>query len=117
MWQREAFDYSANWKGTIPASSVKDRAAASMICRAEKRGDLQPGMTLIEPTSGNTGIALAMIAAVKGYPIELVMPANSTAERIQRCVRSEPKSFSRRLTNPWKERSTTRESEPPKTAT
>lgn len=70
-------------EGNNPASSVKDRAARSMIGRAEERGDLKPGMTLIEPTSGNTGIALAMIAASKGYPIELVMPANSTAERVR----------------------------------
>lgn len=70
-------------EGNNPASSVKDRAAASMIRRAEERGDLKPGMTLIEPTSGNTGIALAMIAAAKGYPIELVMTATSTVERIR----------------------------------
>lgn len=70
-------------EGNNPASSVKDRAASSMIRRAEERGDLKPGMTLIEPTSGNTGIALAMIAATKGYQIELVMPANSTVERVR----------------------------------
>lgn len=73
----------AKLEGNNPASSVKDRAARSMIQRAEDRGDLKPGMTLIEPTSGNTGIALAMIAASKGYPIELVMSANSTAERVR----------------------------------
>ncbi len=70
-------------EGNNPASSVKDRAASSMIRRAEERGDLKPGMTIIEPTSGNTGIALAMIAAAKGYSIELVMTATSTAERIR----------------------------------
>jgi len=66
-----------------PGSSVKDRAAKFMIEGAEKRGQLKPGVRIIEPTSGNTGIALALIAAVKGYEIELVMPENSTAERIQ----------------------------------
>lgn len=70
-------------EGNNPGGSVKDRPALSMVRRAEERGDLRPGMTLIEPTSGNTGIALAMIAAARGYPIELVMPAGSTAERIR----------------------------------
>jgi len=65
-----------------PGGSVKDRAALSMIEEAEKRGELKPGMRLVEATSGNTGIALAMIAGVKGYEIELVMPANSTKERV-----------------------------------
>ncbi len=65
-----------------PGGSVKDRAALWMIQEAEKRGELKPGMKLIEATSGNTGIALAMIAGVKGYSIELVMPENSTQERI-----------------------------------
>ncbi len=69
-------------EGNNPAGSVKDRPARSMILRAEERGDLRPGMRLIEPTSGNTGIALAMIAATRGYPIELVMPDNATAERV-----------------------------------
>src|SRR6188472_3021221 len=70
-------------EGNNPAGSVKDRPARSMILRAEARGDLRPGMRLIEPTSGNTGIALAMIASTRGYPIELVMPDNATAERVQ----------------------------------
>ncbi|MFO0740223.1 MAG: cysteine synthase CysM [Labilithrix sp.] len=70
-------------EGNNPGGSVKDRPARSMILRAEERGDLRPGMKLIEPTSGNTGIALAMIAAARGYEIELVMPENATAERVQ----------------------------------
>ncbi len=70
-------------EGQNPGSSVKDRAAWSMIRRAEERGDIRKGITLIEPTSGNTGIALAMIAAARGYPIELIMPANATAERVK----------------------------------
>jgi len=68
-------------EGTNPAGSVKDRPALSMITRAELRGDIQPGDKLIEATSGNTGIALAMAAAIKGYPITLIMPDNATAER------------------------------------
>jgi cysteine synthase B len=69
-------------EGNNPSSSVKDRAAKFMIEGAERRGELKPDVRIIEPTSGNTGIALAMIAAVKGLEIELVMPASSTSERI-----------------------------------
>lgn len=69
-------------EGNNPAGSVKDRPAWSMIRAAEERGELKPGVRLIEPTSGNTGIALAMVAAARGYQIELVMPENSTQERI-----------------------------------
>lgn len=68
-------------EGNNPGGSVKDRPARSMILRAEERGDLRPGVKLIEPTSGNTGIALAMIAAARGYAIELVMPESATVER------------------------------------
>ncbi|MCW8963219.1 MAG: cysteine synthase CysM, partial [Gammaproteobacteria bacterium] len=68
-------------EGNNPAGSVKDRAALNMIQEAEKRGDIKPGDTLIEATSGNTGIALAMIAAIKGYRMKLLMPDNSTMER------------------------------------
>jgi S-sulfo-L-cysteine synthase (O-acetyl-L-serine-dependent) len=69
-------------EGNNPGGSVKDRPALSMIRGAEQRGEIGPGVALIEPTSGNTGIALAMIAAARGYRIDLVMPANSTAERV-----------------------------------
>lgn len=68
-------------EGNNPAGSVKDRPALSMIQQAELRGDIKPGDTLIEATSGNTGIALAMVAAIKGYRMILIMPDNSTAER------------------------------------
>lgn len=69
-------------EGNNPAGSVKDRPARAMILGAEERGLLKPGVKLIEPTSGNTGIALAMVAAARGYTIELVMPDNATAERV-----------------------------------
>lgn len=70
-------------EGNNPAGSVKDRPALSMIRRAEERGEIKPGDTLIEPTSGNTGIALAMAAAMMGYKMILIMPENSSAERVQ----------------------------------
>ena len=69
-------------EGTNPGGSVKDRAALSMIQGAEERGELKEGVRIIEPTSGNTGIALAMISLSKGYELELVMPASATKERV-----------------------------------
>ena len=71
----------AKLEGNNPAGSVKDRPAYNMIMQAEKRGQIQPGDTLIEATSGNTGIALAMVAAMRGYHMKLIMPANSSQER------------------------------------
>jgi cysteine synthase B len=68
-------------EGNNPAGSVKDRPAMSMINRAEQRGEIKPGDTLIEATSGNTGIALAMAAAIKGYRMVLIMPENMSIER------------------------------------
>ncbi len=70
-------------EGNNPAGSVKDRPALSMIQRAQERGDIKPGDTLIEATSGNTGIALAMAAAVKGYRMVLIMPEDLSIERAQ----------------------------------
>ncbi|MCC4115251.1 cysteine synthase CysM [Aromatoleum toluclasticum] len=73
----------AKLEGNNPAGSVKDRPALSMIVHAERRGDIRPGDTLIEATSGNTGIALAMAAAIRGYRMILVMPENQSVERRQ----------------------------------
>ena len=71
----------AKLEGDNPAGSVKDRPAVSMIKHAQARGEIAPGDHLIEATSGNTGIALAMAAAMMGYRMTLIMPANATAER------------------------------------
>lgn len=71
----------AKLEGNNPAGSVKDRAALCMIVEAERRGDIRPGDTLIEATSGNTGIALAMVAAIRGYRLILIMPSHMSRER------------------------------------
>ena len=73
----------AKLEGNNPAGSVKDRPALSMLQQAEARGEIAPGDTLVEATSGNTGIALAMAAAIKGYRMVLIMPENASAERKQ----------------------------------
>lgn len=73
----------AKLEGNNPAGSVKDRPAMSMIAEAEARGDITPGDTIIEATSGNTGIALAMAAAIRGYRMRLIMPASASSERKQ----------------------------------
>ena len=73
----------AKLEGNNPAGSVKDRPALSMISEAERRGDIRPGDTLIEATSGNTGIALAMAAAIRGYRLKLIMPSHMSEERKQ----------------------------------
>ncbi len=73
----------AKLEGQNPAGSVKDRIARAMIAEAEADGTLAPGQTIIEPSSGNTGIALAMIAQLKGYPIKIVLPENVSIERRQ----------------------------------
>jgi cysteine synthase B len=75
-------------EGDNPAGSVKDRPAMSMIARAETRGEIKPGDTLIEATSGNTGIALAMAAAIRGYRMVLIMPDNLSIERRIQCKSS-----------------------------
>ena len=68
-------------EGDNPAGSVKDRAAMNMVSGAEKKGQIKPGDTIIEATSGNTGIALAMVCAIKGYDLILIMPDNMSLER------------------------------------
>ena len=73
--------YLLKLEGNNPAGSVKDRPALNMILQAQQRGDIKPGDTLVEATSGNTGIALAMVAAVLGYKLILIMPANMSKER------------------------------------
>lgn len=81
LWQGEHVTILGKLEGNNPAGSVKDRPALNMIAKAEARGDIKPGDTLIEPTSGNTGIALAMVAAMKGYRMILIMPDNMSDER------------------------------------
>ena len=73
----------AKLEGQNPTGSIKDRVAKAMIETAEASGDLEPGRRLLEPTSGNTGISLALVAKLKGYPLTCVMPENATAERIR----------------------------------
>jgi cysteine synthase B len=73
----------AKLEGRNPTGSIKDRVAKSMIESAEEEGSIEPGQTILEPTSGNTGISLAMICGRKGYPVKVVMPDNVTAERTQ----------------------------------
>ena len=82
IWQGEHVTVLGKLEGNNPAGSVKDRPALNMIAKAEARGDIKPGDTLIEATSGNTGIALAMAAAMKGYHMKLIMPDNMSEERV-----------------------------------
>lgn len=81
LWQGEHVTVLGKLEGNNPAGSVKDRPALNMIAKAEERGEIKPGDTLIEATSGNTGIALAMAAAMKGYKMTLLMPDNMSEER------------------------------------
>ena len=81
LWQGEHVTVLGKLEGNNPAGSVKDRPALNMIAKAEERGEIKPGDTLIEATSGNTGIALAMAAAMKGYKMVLLMPDNMSEER------------------------------------
>ncbi|QKT02394.1 cysteine synthase CysM [Ectothiorhodospiraceae bacterium 2226] len=83
LWSRPDTQILVKLEGNNPAGSVKDRPALSMIRHAEERGEIKPGDTLIEATSGNTGIALAMAAAIKGYRMVLIMPEHMSVERRQ----------------------------------
>jgi len=83
LWRARGNVVLAKLEGNNPAGSVKDRPALSMIARAHERGEIRPGDTLIEATSGNTGIALAMAAAIKGYRMLLIMPEDLSLERAQ----------------------------------
>ncbi|MGZ4282285.1 MAG: PLP-dependent cysteine synthase family protein, partial [Gaiellaceae bacterium] len=80
---KESVRIYAKLEGQNPTGSIKDRVAKSMIEAAEASGELEPGRELLEPTSGNTGISLALIAKLKGYPITCVLPENATPERIK----------------------------------
>src|SRR6266700_6808032 len=80
---RPGVEIYAKLEGANPSGSIKDRVAQRMIEEAEANGTLQPGSILLEPTSGNTGIALAMISRIKGYQFTAVMPDNVTQERLQ----------------------------------
>ena len=82
LWRSERVTVLGKLGGNNPAGSVKDRPALNMIAKAEQRGDIKPGDTLIEATSGNTGIALAMVAAMRGYRMRLIMPDNMSDERV-----------------------------------
>ncbi|MEM7360700.1 MAG: cysteine synthase CysM [Pseudomonadota bacterium] len=81
LWHGEHVTVLGKLEGNNPAGSVKDRPALNMIAKAEERGEIKPGDTLIEATSGNTGIALAMAAAMRGYRMVLIMPDNMSEER------------------------------------
>ncbi len=81
LWSNKNVEIYAKIEGTNPTGSIKDRIALKMVEQAEEEGTLAPGKTIIEPTSGNTGIALAMIGAVKGYAVEIVMSAAVSVER------------------------------------
>ena len=83
IWARDDVEIYAKVEGTNPTGSIKDRIALKMVEQAEAEGVLKPGKTIIEPTSGNTGIALAMIGAVKGYDVEIVMSSAVSVERQQ----------------------------------
>jgi cysteine synthase B len=83
MSPKESVRIFAKLEGQNPTGSVKDRIALKMIEQAEQNGEISPSRTILEPTSGNTGISLAMVARVKGYHVKVVMPENVSPERTQ----------------------------------